>query len=222
MAQDSKPKLQVKRVRCTKDLLPQLAKALEDVMNKQILVGIPAGAAGREAGSGEGITNAQLGYIHEFGSPEANIPPRPFLIPGIEKVQDQVAERLKNALREACKGGGGAAQLEAVGVIASSSAKREVGENGPPLKPATIRNRQRGRQTKSMRASEKRYLELTGVGMDSASAQAAAGVRPLVDTGQLRNSITYVVRQSSKLVKIPLQELERATTPAIPKGKTVK
>lgn len=219
----SKPKLQVKRVQCIKDQLPQLARALEAVLNVEVLVGIPATNAERDAAATKEITNAALGYIHEFGSPAANIPARPFLIPGIEKVEDDVAERLNKALTSACDmdGGKGAqAHLQAAGSVASSSVKREVGANGPPLKPSTIRNRQRGRGTKSKRESEKHYLRLIAGGMSDADAQSAAGIRPLIDTAQMRNAITYVLRKRSKAIKIPLRQLERATTPAIAKGRT--
>lgn len=162
--------------------------------------------------------------MHEFGVPEINIPARPFLLPGIEKVEDQAAERMGKAFRAACDmmANGGQVLLEEAGAIAASSAKREVGENGPPLKPATIRNRCRGRGTKSMRASENHYLGLIAGGMDEVSAQAAAGIRALVDMGRLRNSITHVIRRCSRLVTIPLQQLERATTPPIAKGKVRK
>jgi hypothetical protein len=46
-----------------------------------------------------------------------------------------------------------------------------------------------------MRASEIRYLDLVANGMSAADAQGATGIRPLINTGQLRNAITYAIRE---------------------------
>lgn len=46
--------------------------------------------------------------------------------------------------------------LEDAGMVAASRVKQEVGMNGPPLSPVTVRNRTHGRQTQSSRSSELR------------------------------------------------------------------
>ncbi|HEX4268880.1 MAG TPA: hypothetical protein VHY36_13410 [Steroidobacteraceae bacterium] len=180
------------------DKVPEVLKALRDLTGSQVLVGIPASTTERESEGGSDMTNSELGYIHEFGSPAANIPARPFLIPGVEKSLDRATHQLELAAKAAFKGDATAMdmRLEMAGQIAATGAKREISYGDfIPLKPSTIRNRRRGRRTKSMRAAEQQYLTLVAGGMSEEDAQSAAGIRPLIDTGALRNSITSVVRK---------------------------
>lgn len=67
----------------------------------QVLVGIPDSNATRTGGP---ISNATLGYIHEFGAPEASGPPRPFLIPGVEASLGDVEPYLGDAAEAALEG----------------------------------------------------------------------------------------------------------------------
>jgi hypothetical protein len=182
----------------TQDKVPEVLKALRELTASEVLVGIPSSTTERDSEGGGDITNAALGYIHEFGAPEANIPARPFLIPGVEKSLDRATQQLELAAKAALKGDTSKVEmrLEMAGIIAATGAKREISYGDfAPLKPSTVRNRRRGRQTKSMREAEKEYLRLVAGGMSDADAQSAAGIRPLIDTGALRNSITSVVRK---------------------------
>jgi hypothetical protein len=61
-----------------------------------------------------------------------------------------------------------------------------------------IDGRKYARGTKSRRESEEAYLGLIAKGMDPGAAQADAGIVSLINTGQLRNSITSVVRNTRK------------------------
>lgn len=72
--------------------LTDILEAVEALLNTEVLVGIPEGEA-REGG----MTNAQIGYLQETGSPAMNLPDRPFLVPGIELVQDKIGEFLVKA-----------------------------------------------------------------------------------------------------------------------------
>jgi len=86
-------------------------------------------------------------------------------------------------------------ELTAAGIVAESGVKRKIGSNiPPPLKPSSIRSRKYARQTQSRRANEERYLEQVRSGVDPATAQSAAGIVSLLNTGQLRNAVTSVVR----------------------------
>jgi hypothetical protein len=175
-----------------------MLRAVRDLTDAEVLVGIPESTTGRDNEDGKDITNAALGYIHEFGAPEVNIPPRPFLIPGVEKSLDRSSHQLELAAKAALKGEASTVRmrLEVAGQIAAASAKREISYGDfAPLKPSTIRNRRRSRGTKSTRAAEKEYFRLVARGMSEADAQSEAGIRPLINTGALRNSITSVVRK---------------------------
>ncbi|HWU68261.1 MAG TPA: hypothetical protein VN046_05255 [Stenotrophobium sp.] len=181
------------------DKLNTFIKGVNALTRRDVLVGIPEDKANRDDDGnhvGE-ANNAMLGYIHDNGSPAANIPARPFMRPGIKAVQDKLETRLKSAANAALDGNTEKieTQLEAAGLLASVSIKKAISDGDfAPLAPSTIAARARGRQTKSQREAEQEYAAMTAQGVPAELAQAAAGIKPLVNTGQLRNSITYVVR----------------------------
>jgi hypothetical protein len=187
------------RVVILKDIVSQVVSSINDLTKQQVLVGFPESTDERQDPQGsEPVTNAYLGYIHEFGSPDQNIPARPFLIPGVEATTPQSTERLKDAADYALSGKKSMAQrrLEEAGIIAAGGAKRAI-TNGDfvPLKPGTIARRAASRNTQSMRPEEKQYFKLLDQGVSEADAEAIAGIKPLINTGQLRNAITSVVRK---------------------------
>lgn len=182
-------------LRTITDNMAQVMRSVNTLVSKDVLVGIPAGP---ERPEGEPITNAELGYVHEFGSPVNNVPARPFLIPGIQDVQEQITAQFRAAAVAALSGNMAQVdvRLNRAGLIASSSAKAKISSNiAPALSPETIKNRHKGRKTKSMRQNEKAYLNLVAGGSQPADAQSAAGIVALVNTGELRNSITYTIRK---------------------------
>jgi hypothetical protein len=181
----------------TRDQVKIIIGALQELGGKQVLIGIPESNAERES-ENTPITNAALAYIHEFGSPARNIPARPFLIPGVRKALPQALPHLRAAADAALDGEREKSDRAMVraGIVGQNSAKHEISTGAfVPLKPATIANRYRVRGTSSMRAGEKRYMELVGSGVSPELAQAATGIHPLVNTGALRNAITFVVRK---------------------------
>lgn len=164
-------------VTVTRDKVGDMARAVRALTKREVLVGIPAANAARKPEDGEEgtpINNAALGYIHETGSPKQNIPARPFLLPGVEGVKDQITARLKKAGQAALSGDLSKIELAlaAVGMTAQSAVQRKL-VDGPftPLKPATIAAR-----------------EYAGF----------VGTKPLIRTGQLRQAITFVLRDKGK------------------------
>lgn len=155
-------------------ILDQVAKVTQGISmlaGVRVMVGIPSSTAGRKEGP---ITNAALGYIHENGAPEVNIPARPFLIPGVKNAEVQNIEDFRKVGKLALEGKPAAAEkgFHAAGLHASNAVRAKITE-GPfaPLKPATLAaRRSRGR----------------------------TGTKPLIDTGQLRAAITYVLRKAPK------------------------
>lgn len=186
------------RVTVTRDSVSRVIAGINALVGKQVLVGIPDSTTSREQELESEITNAALAYVHEFGSPEANIPARPFLIPGVQNAETPAGDELVKAANATLRGDPNRADeyMNRAGLIAMASARREISEGAfVPLQPSTVAARHRQRRTKSMRASEKKYLELVDGGMSPADAQNATGIRPLINTGQLRNAITYVLRK---------------------------
>jgi hypothetical protein len=185
------------RVTVIRDSVSKVMTSITGLVGKQVLIGIPESTTERDKADGA-PTNATLGYIHENGSPAANIPARPFLIPGVESVEDEAVDKLKQAAEAALRGDTAQSNqyLQAAGLIGEIGAKDAIQDGDfVPLKPETIANRWRDRRTKSMRQDEIHYGELVAGGMSPEGAQNATGIRPLINTGQLRNALTHVVRK---------------------------
>lgn len=146
----------------------EVFRSLKLLEREEVLVGVPDTEAGRRDRE---INNAALAYIHDNGSPAQNIPARPFMRPGIEAARGRLEHRLLAAGKKAIAGKVDEAhkELEAVGLIAQSSIRTTINKGiPPPLKPKTLSARRR---------------------------RGRSGTKPLIDTGQLRNSINYIVRR---------------------------
>lgn len=183
-----------KAVTVVKDDVAKVFKSIQDLVGKQVLVGIPDNGQNRR--DGEAINNATIGYVMETGSPINNVPARPFLVPGVSNSRTASLFQLRLAADAALAGDDKKMMqgLQRAGIVASNEVKHVINSNiPPPLKPGTIRNRHRGRETKR-RESEEVYAGLVAKGVDPGAAQAEVGIVALVNTGQLRNAITYVVR----------------------------
>ena len=147
------------------DALPDLLRRLASVAQRDVLVGVPAGE-----GRDDGPTNAEIGYQNEFGSPANNIPARPHLLPGVAAVQDKVVAKLTKAADAAATGRPSDAErhLHAAGLLAQNSVRRTLTTTAyRPLSERTLAERR---------------------------ARGRTGTKPLIDTGQYRRSITYIVR----------------------------
>lgn len=156
----------------TKDKLPELIAAVKHITGREVLVGIPAENIPRkpEPGESDVPNNAVIGYEMEFGVPERNIPARPFLLPGVANARERILTEMFNGGQAALSGDGSQINktFEAIGLIAQRAVQRKI-VDGPfmPLSPRTLAQRK---------------------------ARGRTGTRPLNDTGQLRKSVTYVVR----------------------------
>ena len=161
----------MKSLTVTRDRLNDVLKAVGGLTKKEVLIGIPDSAPEREDGP---MSNAQIGYVQEFGSPAQNIPERPFLVTGIRSAQGDIAKRMESGISKVLKGDEGAGEqaLNTAGLIAQNAVQTKI-ESGPfsPLSEVTLQRRR---------------------------ARGRTGTKPLIDTGQLRNSITYVIRQKGK------------------------
>lgn len=154
--------------------LLDILQAVGELSKIDVLVGVPHGEARTD---GDGLTNAQIGYILETGSSAMNLPARPHLVPGIEEVQDIIAEKLTWAVDAALTGNTKRMYfyLESAGMKATMNVKRLINRGEfAPLAPFTLKMRKaRGRKSE----------------------------KPLVDTAQYRNSHTYIIMKKDKEVK---------------------
>jgi len=157
-------------IKVTSDFTKEFNEIVKKFKNDAVLVGIPAEESAREAGAE--INNATLLAINNFGSPANNIPARPVMSIGMRNAQEAIAAEFKKAAQGALTKGLSAlrAYYERAGTIASQAIKKAI-------------NDQEG---------------FPGPAESTLAARASAGFRgtkSLVVTGQMRNSITYVVKE---------------------------
>jgi len=154
------------------DNFDKLLNNLSKLKEKAVFVGVPSDTSENREDSGF-INNATLAYINQNGSPAQNIPARPFMTIGMNNAKQPVINSLKRSAQNATS----IKNMESIeiglglaGTIAESSIKAAINSNiQPALAPATIAARQRAGKTRT---------------------------NTLVDTGALRNSIKYVIREN--------------------------
>lgn len=144
--------------------LAQIAADLKRLKSSDVLVGIPAPKAQRK---GEPVNNAGLLFIHTNGSTLRNIPPRPVLEPAIAANLKTITPHL----------------AEAAGSVTDrhpEKAERELRKAG----------------TAAMNAAKRWFSDPRNGWAENAPStiRAKGSDKPLIDTGSLRRSITFVVR----------------------------
>lgn len=140
---------------------------LDAVRRTDVLVGIPQA---RNPRRGIKIGNAALMYIHTHGSPIRHIPARPVIEPAI--AADGNRQVISKELKDSAK-----ANLEGEPVKAISFLRRagQAGSNASKAWFVDPRNHWAPNRPSTIRRK--------------------GSARPLIDTGALRSSITYVVRE---------------------------
>lgn len=194
----------------------KIRKYIEKLGGYDILVGVPAEKDVRN--DGEPITNSELIYIHthgvdrpqvrnnirnlrtqnnqtyaqarntaqqlyraSMGDPVHMIPPRPILEPAITANKEEINKRLKNAMNSFLSGNEekGIEDLKRLGMFAQNKAREWFTDsrNGwTPLSPATKKAKAKKGKSKD---------------------------NPLIDTGEMRKSITYVLVTPENNVYVP-------------------
>lgn len=170
-------------VKKTGDKLGSLMSALKHLTNREVMVGIPEDAAARDDTK---MSNAAIGYIMETGSPAQNIPERPWLVPGVETVQDETVKDFKKAAEAALDGSSAGVDraLNRAGLRAQSAVKNYI-VNGEfeKLAPSTIAARNNPNRSNPNLKNPK---------------PTRSGEKPLIDTSQMIGAVTYVVRDKGK------------------------
>lgn len=155
-----------------------IGAAMKLLTKQSVLVGIPADKE-RNADDDSPVTNAELGYIHENGSPDNNLPARPFLMPGIRACHAKVVDQLRDAGRKALEGNatGVNQALERAGIIGQNSVRAQFVDNDwQELADTTLDKRGPAKRDEDGKITKR------------------GATNPLLDTSQLRKSITYVVK----------------------------
>jgi len=165
------------KVQVQKKINIDLQKVLAALKKKSVYVGIPKENTKRDDGK---MTNASLLMIHSKGSPLQHLPARPVIEPAIEDPDNKarISKHLISAAQRGLKGdqAGFLAGLNAAGLQAQNICRDwfENPKNGwDPLAQSTIK------------AKVRKY----GKGKDV----DVSSIIPLVDTGEMRKAITYVI-----------------------------
>lgn len=148
--------------------MKNLRKQLQAIARKRVLVGVPEDNSDRK--NNDEMTNAGLAYLHTHGSPLQHIPARPIIEPALQAAdnKDRITKILGRAAKAALDQKPDVAneQLNRAGVAGANAAKRWFVDD---------RN---------------------GWAPDSPETVARKGSdKPLIDTAQLRRSITYLVEE---------------------------
>ena len=168
-------------VRTEANIIANVVRGFDFIRHTNVYVGIPQE---KNSGRNTGITNAELLYIHTNGSPINRIPARPTIEPALAKheVADQIKDHIIAMITKALAGNLGAAETEAkkAGMIGAREAQKMFGSGElAPNAPITvnggwIRNRVSGKPV---------------------FIKGKKSTAPLIDTGALRQAITYVIRR---------------------------
>ena len=146
--------------------LPGLNRLMASVEDggRSVLVGVPAGVEHvDETRLAQGPRWPEIAAIHEFGYPEGNIPERPVLRQGVSNGAPRFRRLNVASARQIMRGEMTVDQaVERLGVVAVGEVKREFTRPSPAFKPNA-----------------------------PATVAAKGSSRPLIDSGQYRQSITY-------------------------------
>ena len=183
------------------DRFHDIQKSLAELAKKDVLIGIPQANSARK--DGDKINNAELAYIHTHGirsvdmrqemqgginqgapysrahemyihahgSPLLSVPARPIIEPAIEANRQELAELLKGAIMKALDARPFMAELKKAGMrgqVVTRAWFKDPRNGWAPNSPITIRLKSK-----------------KGKGVKDS---------PLIDKGELRKSITYVIR----------------------------
>ena len=159
-----------------------MRKRIAQLVKSEVLVGIPSDKTERKDDDNtpdpDGPNNAMIGYVQNYGSPALNIPARPFMKPGIKNAQDVISAQFKASAIAIMENKPEEARnhLEAAGLAAQTSIQEKI-TTGPfqKLADSTIAARERKAKKKGTEAPDK----------------------PLMESGQLRAAISYVVHEKS-------------------------
>jgi len=183
-------------IKVSVDNVEALRLLLLQLTEKEVLVGFPEDTTDRKPdpeNPNSEITNAAIAYIQDTGAPDQNIPARPFMYPGIRDATPGVIRHLVWTARQVLNRTGAHAVdqgFERVGLTVQAALRRKINEGiPPPLSEWTLRDRAR-------RGRKGAMWELAWRAAGAPPSTELA--KPLVDTGQLRNAVNYVVRKRKR------------------------
>lgn len=174
----------------TFDNAAAIRRAVQKLTEQDVYIGVPEDKSAREAAGDTGISNAYLAYIQENGVPEKNIPARAALIPGIQDIQAEAADILRDTAKKALEGNIAAVEtgLNKIGILGQNAVRaRFLNNDWEPLADTTLDRRKKISETVNAKGKTvKKYGK---------SRRERGAVNPRIDTNQNRKAYTYVIRK---------------------------
>lgn len=159
------------------EIFAELEKKLKEVATTDILVGIPAADSTQK--DGDTVYLADIATINNFGSQAANIPARPFGSTLMEVYGNEIKKFYMKEVGDSLKGKRPMKQaLNRIGFIAAGFMKQNLSAGKwKPNSPITIFGGWMSRGGKSFFVKGKK------------------SAKPLIDTGEMRRAITWVLKK---------------------------
>ncbi|MCL2084422.1 MAG: hypothetical protein FWH06_04085 [Oscillospiraceae bacterium] len=164
--------------------LKAIQEAIAEAVSNEILVGIPDDANERPENSSAAVTNAELLYIHTNGSEINKIPKRPVIEPALEHSKEQVSSLLQSVADAALSG-----DIQRV-----RDAQERAGKQGRNIARAWFRDPANEWAPNADITVKGGWMKNKKTGKKF-KAKGKRSSRPLIDTGELRRSITYRVKR---------------------------
>ncbi len=174
----------------TFDNAAAIRRAVQKLTEQDVYIGVPEDKSAREAAGDTGISNAYLAYIQENGVPEKNIPARAALIPGIQDIQAEAADILKDTAKKALEGNIAAVEtgLNKIGILGQNAVRaRFLNNDWEPLADTTLDRRKKISETVNAKGETVKKF--------GKSRRERGAVNPRIDTNQNRKAYTYVIRK---------------------------
>ena len=186
-------------VRVTKKILKDIDwRAFDELRHRinagkhVVRVGVPSNTA-----EADGTPMTLVAAVHEFGSPSQGIPERPFLKTAIQENAKKYLALNQGNLVAVLRGQMSLEQaLGQLGEMAKGHVQKKIGYGQfAPLDPKTIAARQRARSAEfNAKLRRKAASEpTTEKGKKHRIRTGGAIDRPLIDSGQLIQSITWAI-----------------------------
>lgn len=179
----------------TKDNVAGLVASVRELTKLRVMVGVPDINANLGREPGDELNNAQIAKVQDQGAPEINIPARPFMAPGVKKAQTVVEGWTRRAGVAALAGDTATVMrcMHAAGLAAASAIKAVITVGiPPPLAPSTVAARIARRSSATWRRKRRAAV---AANVEAGKSPGEGLFTPLIDTGALRASITYVIRR---------------------------
>lgn len=174
----------------TFDNAATIRRAVQKLTEQDVYIGVPEDKSAREAAGDTGISNAYLAYIQENGVPEKNIPARAALIPGIQDIQAEAADILRDTAKKALEGNIAAVEtgLNKIGILGQNAVRaRFLNNDWEPLADTTLDRRKKISETVNAKGETVKKF--------GKSRRERGAVNPRIDTNQNRKAYTYVIRK---------------------------